>query len=78
MLTTSLADPRVHGLGLSADTVELLNRAAFRLRELPDHAPTLASAARDLAAATEKVEAIDRAAARLKVQIDRLEEHGGR
>jgi hypothetical protein len=76
MLTTSLAAPRVHGLGLSADTVELL--AAFRLRDLPDHAPTPASAARDLAAATEKVEAIDRAAARLKVQIDRLEEHGGR
>lgn len=78
MLTTSLADPRVHGFGLSPDTVELLNTAAFRLRELPDTAPTLAHAARDLVAALEKAPQVERATAALKIQIDRLEDLGGR
>ncbi|KAF5990792.1 hypothetical protein [Streptomyces sp. WAC00263] len=58
--------------------MELLNTAAFRLRELPDTAPTLAHAARDLVAAVERAPQVERAKAALKIQIDRLEELEGR
>ncbi|WP_327232339.1 hypothetical protein [Streptomyces murinus] len=68
MLTTSLADPRVHGLGLSPDTVELMHTAAFRLRELPDTAPALAHAARDLVGVLERAPQIERVTAALKIQ----------
>jgi hypothetical protein len=47
-LTKELADPRIHGFGLSEDAVRKLYDASRTFANLEDNATTLSSAARDL------------------------------
>jgi hypothetical protein len=47
-LTDELADPRVHGFGISEDVAQMLNHSAWKLSGLEDHVKLLLHAANQL------------------------------
>ncbi|MGV2917041.1 hypothetical protein [Streptomyces alfalfae] len=61
-LLDELADPRVHGFGISEDGIAMLHESSQTLANLEDHAFNLARAARALANLPDWITALSKAA----------------
>lgn len=74
VLTDELADPRVHGFGISEDAIDSLHQSARALADLEDHAAMLRDAADDLRNLEDNAQMLMAAAKALQAAAARIED----
>ncbi|MFC1442863.1 hypothetical protein ABUW04_31900 [Streptacidiphilus sp. N1-10] len=77
LVLDELADPRVHGFGVSLNAIEELTGAAYQLRGLEDHAGTLMKAATTMGNLTEGAVALREAAIDIRAAARALQQAKG-